>query len=116
MTEEKELTEVTKEILERTENLKEHTKKSMVKGEVNIIRGIIIFETIIKEINPINIDEETIVKTYKYVDAYMLQKEDFTQSVNHYIHHGITLCYFILDLYLKEIKRRTLKNDENHTI
>lgn len=110
MTEEKELTEVTKEILKRTEDLKEGTKHSMVKGEVNIIRGIIIFEAIIKEINPMDINEEEINKIYKYVNKYMIQKEELTQSVNHYIHQGIALCYLILDSYNKSEKRKILEN------
>ena len=116
MTEEKELTEVTKELLNRTNDLKESTKHSMIKGEVNIIRGINIFEIIIKDINPESINEVEINKIHKYVDTYMMQKEELTQSVNNYIHQGITLCYGILHFYFKEIKRKTLKYNENHTI
>ena len=110
MTEEKELTEVTKELLKRTKELKENTKKSMIIGEVNIIRGIIIFETIIKEINPHTLDEEEINIINRFVDTYMLNKEEVTQSVNHRIHQGITLCYLILYSYNKEVKRKVLKN------
>ena len=116
MTQEKELTEVTKEIIKRIEVLKDSTKKSMIPGEVNILRGIIIFETFIKEINPDVINDEEINKICNYIDAYMIKKEDLTQSVNHRIHQGITLCHIILDSYNKEIKRKTLKNEENHTI
>ena len=112
MTEEN-LTEITKEILNRTNELKESTKKSMIVGEINIIRGIIVFETIVKKINPSKIDEEEIDKIRQFIDMYMINKEELTQSVNHYMKQGIMLCNLILYSYNKDEKRKILKNNEN---
>ncbi len=112
MTEEKELTEITKELLSRINNLKENTKKSMIVGEVNIIKGIIIFETILKEINPSVLNDEKMNMILKTVYDYITKKEEMTQTVNHRIHEGLALCSIILDSYNKEIKRKTLTKEK----
>lgn len=112
MTEEEKLTEITKEILIRTNELKDSTKKSMIIGEINIIRGIIVFETIVKKINPSKIDYEEIDKINNYVNMYMTNKEELTQSVNHHMKQGILLCNLILYAYYKDEKRKILTNSE----
>ena len=67
MSTEKELTQVTNELLERTNILKENGKKSMMVGEVNVLRGIVIFEVILKEINPEVVDEAEVNIIENYV-------------------------------------------------
>ncbi len=101
MTTEKELTQVTNELLERTNMLKENGKKAMMKGEVDILKGITIFEVILKEINPEVIDEAKVKFIENYVNVYMIKKEEQTQTVNNYVHYGIGLCFWVLDDFLK---------------
>ena len=102
MTREKELTQVTNELLERTNILKENGKKAMMRGEVNVLRGITIFEIILKGINPEIIDEAELRYIENYVSVYMNVKEEQTQTVNNYVHYGINLCFTMLENYLKE--------------
>ena len=104
MTKEKELTQVTNELLERTNILRENGKKSMMKGEVNVLRGIIIFEVILKEINPEVMDDAEINVVKNYINVYMVKKEEETQQVNNYVHYGLNLCLSMLDNYVKEKK------------
>ena len=73
MTKEKELTQVTNELLERTNILRENGKKSMMKGEVNVLRGIIIFEVILKEINPEVMDDAEINVVKNYINVQSRQ-------------------------------------------
>ena len=98
----KELTQVTKELLERTNILKVNGKKSMMKGEVNVLNGITIFEVILQEINPEVIDGAEVKFIENYVSTYMNKKEEQTQMVNNYVHYGIDLCFKMLESFLKE--------------
>ena len=108
MTEEKELTNVTKELLKRIEQLKKNIKNSMMSGEVNILKGIVIFEVILKEINPSVIDENEALLIEDYVNKYLIKKEDAMQRVNSYIRYGINRCFLVLESYNK-IKKHGLK-------
>ena len=105
MSTEKELTQVTNELLERTNILKENGKKSMMVGEVNVLRGIVIFEVILKEINPEVVDEAEVNIIENYVNMYINKKEEQTQKVNNYVHYGINLCFLMLENYIKEKKQ-----------
>ena len=104
-----ELTNVTNELLERTNILKVNGKKSMMKGEVNVLRGIVIFEVILKEINPEVVDEAEVNVIENYVNIYMTKKEEQTQTVNNYVHYGINLCFSMLENYIKENKHELSK-------
>lgn len=101
-----ELTGVTKDLIERANIIKDNVKKSMMVGEVNIIKGIVIFEAMVKEINPSVINDDTVNEINNYVAVYLRKKEEKEQKVNNYIHHGINQCLMMLDLYNKSIKRR----------
>ena len=103
--EEKELTDVTKELLERTSIIKNSIMKSMIVGECNILKGVIIFEAVLKEINPVVINENEINKIDNTIKIFLIKKEESEQKVNKYIHHGIDRCIIMLDMYYKSIKR-----------
>ena len=48
----RELTEITENLLERTSFIKNSYKESMTVGKEGIIEGVVIFEEVVKEINP----------------------------------------------------------------
>ena len=104
--EEEELTEVTKDLIERTNVIKENVKKSMIVGEVNILKGIIIFEVVLKKVNPSIINDNVVSEISNYIALYLRQKEEKEEKVNNYIHHGVNQCLTMLDLYNKSIKRK----------
>ena len=108
--EEEELTEVTKDLIERTNVIKENVKKSMVVGEVNILKGIIIFEVVLKKVNPSIINDNVVSEISNYIVLYLRQKEEKEEKVNNYIHHGVNQCLTMLDLYNKSIKRKEYKS------
>ena len=105
-----ELTGVTKDLIERANIIKDSVKKSMMIGEVNIINGIVIFETIVKEINPSVINDDTVNEINNYIALYLRQKEEKEEKVNNYIHHGVNQCLTMLDLYNKSIKRKEYRS------
>ena len=107
MTEVVEYNEVTRELLDRVENLKKDIKNSMTHGEVNIIKGIVIFEAILKEFNPSDLDREEIDKIEGYVRRYLIEKEEKMQRVNAYVHYGVNRCFLILESY-NNIKEKNL--------
>ena len=74
----------------------------MMKGEVNVLRGITIFEMILKEINPEVLDEAEVKYIENYVNTYMNKKEEQAQTVNNLVHYGIGLCFTVLENYIKE--------------
>ena len=78
MTEEIELTEITKEILSRANELIIGIKHSMTIGENKIINGIQIFKKTIEEMNPSKLDEEEVVRIQKAVDASIINQEELT--------------------------------------
>ena len=109
MMEVKELTNVTKELLERTEELKENIKNSMMSGEFNIIRGVIIFEIILKEFNPNVVDEDEILRIENYVRNYVRKKEEDMQKINPYVHYGVNRCFLMLESYNDINKKKSKK-------
>ena len=111
MTDEKELTEVTKELLERIEILRKNLKKSMTRGESSIVKGIIIFEAILKEVNPSVLDESEIVKIEEYTKRYLIEKEERTQHVDSYVHYGVDRCLLILATYNKYKDKKLIKKN-----
>ena len=107
-----ELTEVTNELLNQTNIIKENIKKSMVVGEVNILKGVIIFEVILKEVNPVVINDEEVNRIINIINMYLNTKEEKEQKVNNYVHHGINKCIIMLDMYNKNIKRKVNKMEK----
>ena len=104
--EKEELSETTYEILSLTDNLKKRTKESMVIGESFILRGVTIFEEIIKEINPDKMDDGIVSMIVSYVSIYVFRQEERNQKINHYVQYGINQCFMMLDLHNKSIKRK----------
>lgn len=105
-----ELSQVTKDILGLTNNLKKRTKESMVVGEKSIIKGITLFEEVIKEINPDVIDDGIISMIISYVSIVLFRKEEKEQRVDNSVHFGIQQCYMVIDMYNKRKKRELVLN------
>ena len=104
--EEKEVSLVTRDILNRISVLKNNTKKSMVIGEDAILNGILIFEEILLSINPDIMNDEIVLKIENTVDAYITRREYDMQYINHHIHYGIAVCYSILEGYNAKINKK----------
>ena len=112
MTDVKELNEETKELIERIELLKKNLKNSMMRGEARIVKGIIIFETIVKELNPSTLDENTIDKIEECTRRYLIEKEELTQHVDAYVNYGVNRCFLILEMYRKNKNKKLTKKDK----
>ena len=102
--EEKDLNEVTKEILLRTSYLKECIKKANTVGEDYINRGIICFEEVLKSINPVEINDSVINNIIMCINDILEEREIFNQ----YYRLGINRCYFIIYDYKLVTKTKKL--------
>ncbi len=105
MNDQEELNQVTIEMLELVGNLKKQTKKSMVIGEVSIIKGITLFEEVIKELNPSKIDDNVISIIISYVSIILFKQEEKKQHIDIKMRYGIHQCYMLIDIYNKSKKR-----------
>ena len=105
-----ELSQVANEILALTNNLKKRTKESMVVGEKSILKGIVLFEEVIKELNPDVINDGVISMIDSYVSIIMFKQEEKTQQVDNRVHLGIQQCYMVIDMYNKRKKRELVLN------
>ena len=90
--EENKLSIVTGEMLDRTDYLKKCVKESMSIGYVYIIKGIIIFEEVLKNINPFEMSDN-VIDTIQMRINDILEKRELI--FNHYCLLGIKRCYFI---------------------
>ena len=104
-----EYNQVTYEILDHINNLREKTRESMMVGEKNILRGIDIFEEAVKAINPIQLGDEEIYLIGRCVNIALFKEEEKRGKVNSDIHYGINTCYMMLDFYNKAKKRTLVK-------
>ena len=111
-TEEKEYSIVTNELLERIKFLRYSVASNYIPGDKEIIRGIDLFETILKEINPEHLDKNMQIYIESIVDKEITKINDQKQSVNHNMNYGIVCCYTILEGYNKT-KQRNLKKHWN---
>ena len=100
-----ELNGVTIEVLELIDNLKKKTRESMVIGEASIIRGITLFEEVIKELNPDKIDDNIISMIISYVNIILFKQEEKRQHVDAGVRYGVNECYMLIDMYNKRKKR-----------
>ena len=98
------LNDATIEILNLTDNLKKKTKGAMMIGEVNILRGIVIFEEVLKGLNPDIIDDEAIYMIESCVNIVLFKEEEKSQHVNNHVHYGVNACYSVIDMYNKSKK------------
>ena len=101
--EEKALSDVTTELLAKTDELKENIKGSMMRGEFGILKGISVFEVILREINPMAINDHEINRIMTLVNNYLREKEELMQKVDVRMHYGINRCYMILFNYNRAI-------------
>ena len=105
-----ELTPITCELLDLVDNLKKKTKESMVSGERSILKGIAIFEEVVKEINPAVMDENVMSMIISYTSIVMFKEEEERGHVDSRAHYGINQCYMMMDIYNKRKKRELVKN------
>ena len=112
MTDKKELSEVTQELLKKIAILKKNIKKSMIRGEVSILKGIIIFEAMLIELNPNILDGDEITRIENSTRRYLIEKEEQTQHVDNYIHYGVNRCFLILETYNRFKDKKLTKKDK----
>ena len=104
-----ELNQVTIEVLELLNNLKKKTKESMVSGETSIIKGITLFEEVIRELNPNKIDDNVISIVISYASIILFKQEEKKQHVDVKMRYGINQCYMLIDVYNKSKKRELVR-------
>lgn len=94
----RELTEITEELLERTSFIKNSYKKSMTAGKEGIIEGVVIFEEVVKEINPDTCSMAIVEVIENKVMAYLHSRRRII-DVN--IDSGLYACFMMLETYVK---------------
>lgn len=99
------LNDVTIELLNLTNNLKEKTKDAMMVGEGNILRGIIIFEEVLRGLNPDIIDDDVIYMIESCVNIVLFKEEEKRQHINNHVHYGVNSCYAMMHMYNRAKKR-----------
>ena len=104
-----EYTDATLEILDLTNDLKQKVKNGMMIGERHILRGIVIFEEVIKKLNINNIDDEAINMIMSCVHIVLYKEEERLQHVNNNVHYGINLCFNLVNIYNKTQKNNLRK-------
>ncbi len=108
MTEVKKETIVTSQLLEETLRLKKNIRENMMSGETDILRGIVFFEEIIKEVNPMFLDIENIDKIKSYAVFLLKEKEEKMQRSSNYVHYGLDRCFLLMDSYSRRAKKHIL--------
>ena len=81
----------------------------MIIGERDILKGIAIFEEVIKGLNPDKIDDDTMSIIINCVDIVISGLEEKAQHVNTKVHYGIEQCSLVVDIYNKRKKRELVK-------
>ena len=104
-----ELSDITLAILEMTDNFREKTKQGMVIGERHILKGITIFEEVIKGLNPEVIDDESLYMIRSCVNIVLFKEEEKTQHVNNHVHYGVSACFSMVDRLNNQKKRELVK-------
>ena len=100
---------VTLEILAAIDNFVEKIKDSMVLGEDGILKGINYFKDALKEVNPIIVNDETVLMVKELADRNILEDEERMQHVNNSARLGILQCGLIMNGYVKRKKRELVK-------
>ena len=104
-----EYNEITNELLDRIDNLRKKTKASMLVGESNILKGIIIVEEAVKAINPFHLDDESISMIQKCVDIMVYKEEEMKGKVNSHIRYGIDMCLMMIEIFCRSKKHALVK-------
>lgn len=94
----RELTEITEELLERTSFIKNSYKKSMMVGKEGIIEGVVIFEEVVKEINPDTCSMAIVEVIENKVMAYLHSRR---RIIDMNIDSGLYACFMMLETYVK---------------
>ncbi|MBQ8219574.1 MAG: hypothetical protein IJZ79_07465 [Bacilli bacterium] len=110
MEQEVKLSEITLAICSTLDEYESFIKNDMVIGESKIIEGIALVKKMIREINPITIDDDIENKLLFLINNYRILKESKMQVINHYTLYGIDNSCNIISMYLKEQKRTNGKS------
>lgn len=102
----KELSDITLELLDRTIAIKNNYKKSLTVGKDGIIYGVIIFEEVIKEINPNEISYGLIDVVKNKIEAYF---NFMDYKINEDINAGIYACLVMMGVYIT-IRMKDVEN------
>ena len=94
----RELTEITENLLERTSFIKNSYKKSMTVGKEGIIEGVVIFEEVVKEINPDTCSMAIVEVIENKVMAYLHSR---SRVIDMNIDSGLYVCFMMLETYVK---------------
>jgi len=108
MTKEVELTKLTSDLILETEKLKKSIREEMMVGEKEILKGIVFFEEVIKEMNPNRLDDEVVYKIRAYTTHTLSVMEEKMQKVNNHMHLGIVKCFWMLDGYNRKTRKHQL--------
>lgn len=97
------------DLLDRVNIIKEDIKKSMMVGERKILKGVTIFEEVIKSMNINEVNDDILDQVEKRIGLVISSMEDKSQKVDHFAHIGIDRCSLMLYMYNKEINRKKEK-------
>ena len=101
----KELSMITLELLDRTNELKNSILNSMVIGDSSIVMGIDIFEEMLIKINPSVINEEVTQYIHNSMENELINYRGNFRLINNYVRNGVEYCYSILYYYEKNCAR-----------
>lgn len=109
------LTDITLELLDRALAIKDNYKKSMVVGKDGIILGVIIFEEIIKEINPSEISDGLLDAVRNKIEAYMNSKGYFIdRDINAGLYASLMMMSVYIDINMMNVDNVfSISNDKN---
>ena len=114
MNDERELSTLTVDLLYRTGNIKNSIKDEMMVGWNEVIKGIIFFEEILKEINPLIIDDREVLIIKDIVSKCIVEHDYKVRRIDYYEHFGINQCCMMLDCYIVSLRfRGRLKLNNN---
>ncbi len=120
----KELNSGASELLAAIDNYRRIIEKGDAFGKPGILRGITIFEGVIRDVNPNVIDEKVETTIQQSVETYLVRKEDNMQHVDTVARRGISTCLIILSNHTKRSsesketkgQKRTRKSDKSYLL
>ena len=109
------LSNTTNELLERVNILKCFIKNGMIDGDVGIIEGITLFEDILIQMNPDEIDDSVVSVIENKVNEKSFSNIYLNRRLNYSVGYGIDRCFLILETYnsvnkYKKLERTLIKN------
>ena len=114
MAKEVELTKLTSDLILEIERLKKSVKEDMMVGEKEILKGIVFVEEVVKELNPVSLNDEIVCKIKYHTCSVLSIKEEQMQRVSNHIHYGIFKCFLMLEGYNRKINKHILDKNGLH--